>query len=84
MQKKWIRVVVDVGMGIGVVTLPWYVSAVLLIGLIVYYPLYIEGLFFAFLFDTLYAQRYVFPFTALTITTAFLLVTYFVKTRIRR
>ena len=83
MQKTWIRIVVDIAMGIAVLTLPWYVSAVLLVALILYFPLYIEGLLFAFLFDTLYARQLTFPYVALLLATIFVAIVYFVRTCIR-
>ena len=39
---------------ISVVTLPWWLSAVLLLVLTIYLSLYLEVLFFGFLFDAIY------------------------------
>ncbi len=83
MQTPLARILVDIGMFVGVLVLPWYISVLALVGLIVYYPVYIEGLFFAFLFDTLYSSQLTFPFTALTIASVFVLIVFFVRTRIR-
>ena len=67
-----------------VLVLPWWISIISLAGLTIYLSFYIEVLFFGFLFDTLYSVGPFFPYTGLTIATAFLLITMFVKTRIRR
>jgi hypothetical protein len=66
-----------------VTMLPWWVSTAVLIGLTIYFPYYLEVLFFGFLFDTLYASSYRFPYTGLTVAVVFLLVTMLVRTRIR-
>jgi len=66
-----------------VVVLPWLVSIFLLVGLSIYFPLYLEVLFFGFLFDTLYSARYGFPYTGLSLATLFLLVTIVARTRVR-
>lgn len=83
MRPSTKRVIIDICVFIGALILPWWLSVILIIGCIVYFPVYIEALFIAFLFGTLYATRYEFPQTALLVTTAFLLVTMFVRTRIR-
>ena len=69
---------------ISVTTLPWWISALILIGLTIYFPFYLEGLFFGFLFDTLYSTRLASPYTGLTLATIFLLLTMLAKTQIRR
>ncbi len=84
MQKTWMRVIADIVAGIAVVTLPWYVSMVLIVVLIVYYPLYIEALFLAFLFDILYARQLTFPYTALSLAAILVLAVSFIRPRIRR
>ena len=66
-----------------VVILPWWVSAILLALLTIYFPFYIEVLFFGFLIDTLYSVQNNFPYNALTLAFVFLLVTMFVRTQIR-
>ena len=68
---------------ISVMVLPWWISVIILIGLTVYLKLYIEIIFFGFLFDVMYPARYVFPLTFLSCATIFLLVVMFVKTHIR-
>ena len=67
-----------------VVVLPWWLSAVLLFGLTLYLPFYLEVVFFGFLLDTLYSIDFSFPFIYLSIATMFLFVTVLLKTQIRR
>ena len=61
--------------------LPWWLSAIILIGLTIYIPLYLEVLFFGFLFDTLYSASK--GHVALISATIFILVVTFIRTRIR-
>ncbi len=68
---------------IAVLTLPWYISALLIAGLMIYFPVYVEGLFFAVLFDTLYAVHFQFPDILLISVTVFLGIVFFVRTYIR-
>ena len=83
MNKSALRVLFFIIVLITVVTLPWWLSAILLVGLTIYFPLYIEVLFFGFLFDTLYSAGLTFPYTALTIAFIFLMIVFFIKTQIR-
>ncbi len=62
-----------------VLTLPWWLSALVLAALTVFVLNYVEVMFFGFLFDTLYSSRHI-GFLAATI---FLIVVLFVKSRIR-
>ena len=82
MQKPVVRAILFFVMFGLVATLPWWLSAVALFALTIYFSLYLEVLFFGFMFDTLYGARG-FPHTALTLATAFLLVVTFVRVRIR-
>ncbi len=83
MKMPIIRIITFIITLVLVLTLPWWVSVVLLLGLTIVFPLYLEVLFFGFLFDTLYSSRHGFPYTALTIVFVFLILVSFVKTRIR-
>ena len=67
-----------------VVVLPWWISTTILAVLTIYLPLYVEVLFFGFLFDTLYSVDSTFPYLGLTLATAILLIVMFVNTKIRR
>ncbi len=62
---------------------PWWITVPILIGLSIYYPLYLEVLFFGFLFDALYSVNYEFPYTGLTSAFVLLMLILFVRTRIR-
>lgn len=70
-------------MYIVVVIVPWWLSAVLLFGLTVYFSNYVEVLFFGFLFDVLYASQFPMPFLGLLIATVFLMAVILIKTQIR-
>ena len=83
MKTPFGRAICFVVMFIAVVTLPWWVSAVLLAAATIYFPYYLEVLFLGFLFDTLYASRVGFPHEALLTAFVFFLVVSFVRTRIR-
>ena len=83
MTKPLVRGTLFILLLILVIVLPWWLSAIILICLTIYIPFYLEVLFFGFLFDTLYAPRFVFPYSGLTISTIFLVTVMFVRTRIR-
>jgi len=67
-----------------VVILPWWLSTLLLFGLTIYLPFYLEVLFFGFLLDLLYSPSFSFPYIGLTFATVLLLIIMFIKTQIRR
>jgi len=82
-MKTWQRVVLFVLVYIAVLTLPWWLSAVLLAGLTVFVPMYVEALFFGFLFDTLYASKFSFPYLALSIAFCLLVIVTFARPYVR-
>lgn len=84
MNSPLLRVVGFVLVFILVVVLPWWLSAIILITLTAYLPFYLEVVFFGFLIDALYTIQYSFPYIGLVTATVFLLITMFVKTRIRK
>jgi hypothetical protein len=73
------RVILFVFVLVVVLVLPWWISVVVLMGLTIYLPFYPEVLFFGFLFDTLYGRNQ----TGLISATILLIITMFVRTRIR-
>lgn len=77
------RIIAFVLMFIAVVVLPWWLSALLLVTATIYFSLYLEVLFFGFLFDTLYSAQVHFPYNALTAGLVLFLVVSFVRTRVR-
>jgi hypothetical protein len=83
MHTPLARTLIDIAAFICLLVLPWYVTAALLAGLTIYFPLYLEALFFGFFFDTLYASRYGFPYIGLLVSLAFLVAVLAVRTRIR-
>ena len=83
MSSIFIRILIFFLTLIFVVVLPWWISTLVLIGLTIYFSLYIEVLFFGFLFDILYLVKSDFPYMSLSIATIFLLLVILVKTQIR-
>ncbi|MCX6702123.1 MAG: hypothetical protein NTX96_02950 [Candidatus Zambryskibacteria bacterium] len=83
MNISYIRILIFILTFILVVMLPWWISILVLAGLTIYFPLYLEVLFFGFLFDALYSVKYNFPYTGLTIALVFLVIVLFIKTRIK-
>jgi hypothetical protein len=73
------RIIIDILIFIAVLTLPWWLSVAILVASTIYFPFYLEVLFFGFLFDTLYGRSYVGILSALIL----LVVVMFVRTRIR-
>ena len=84
-MKTWQRILLFVSMYICVLVLPWWLTVIVLAGLTIYLHLYLEVVFFGFLFDTLYATKYsnTFFHFGLLSATVFLLLVMFVKTKIR-
>jgi len=76
-----IRILVFIAAFIVLVVLPWWVSMVVLLGLTIYFPFYLEVLFFGFLFDVLYPAQ--FNYLGLILATILLIIVLFVKTRLR-
>ncbi len=83
MSSTPIRIIIFIIVFALVVVLPWWISILILLALTIYFPLYLEVLFFGFLFDTLYSVHFNFPYTGLSLTAVFLLITIFFKTQIR-
>jgi len=83
MHTPLARILIDLAALICILVLPWYLTVALLAGLTIYFPLYLEALPFGFLFDTLYASRYAFPYVGLLVSLIFLILVLFVRTRIR-
>lgn len=82
-STSYLRFALFWGVLIAVLVLPWWLSIfVLLVGTI-YFPLYLEILFFGFLFDTLYSGFRNFPHTGLFLALLFLVLVLFAKTRVR-
>ena len=84
MNTPAIRIILFIIVYLAVTVLPWYFTVLILAGFTIYFPLYIEVLFFGFLYDMLYAQKYTFPYEGLILATVFLIVTLFVKANIRK
>ena len=83
MKTSLARVIFFILTFVAIIVLPWWLSAALLVAETIYFSWYLEVLFFAFLFDTLYSPTFHFPLNALTVAFVFLLIVSFIKTRIR-
>jgi len=83
MNLIFIRILIFVLTLVFVVVLPWWISVLILVGLTVYFSLFLEVLFFGFIFDVLYLVKSNFPYTGLSIATIFLLLVILIKTQIR-
>jgi hypothetical protein len=84
MNKPVIRIVLFFAMYACVVVLPWWLSTWALILLTLYFPLYLEVMFFGFVFDTLYSVDYSFPYRGLTFATIFIILVLAARTQIRK
>lgn len=73
------RTIIDISVFVAILVLPWWLSAVILFILTIYFSFYLEVLFFGFLFDTLYGHSH----TGMLISLVFLVVVIFIKTKIR-
>lgn len=78
-MKIWQRVLLFAVVWVCVLTLPWWLSAILLSAMTIIVPIYLEALFFGFLFDTLYSSNHAGLISAMVL----LLVVMFARTRIR-
>lgn len=84
MNILFLRLIIFVLVSVLIIVLPWWLSVLLLIGLTVYFHFYPEVIFFGFLIDALYTVQYSFPYVGLVTATIFILITMFVRTRIRK
>ena len=78
-MKTWQRVLLFVAVYILALVLPWWLTALVLVGLTIYLPTYVEVIFFGFLLDTLYSNQHIGLFSA----TIFLIIVLLVKSRVR-
>lgn len=80
-MKIWQRTLLFLAVYVCVLVLPWWLTAVILVGLSIYVPFYVEVVFFGFLFDTLYNATN--GHKGLIVATIFILIISFVRTRVR-
>ena len=78
-MKNWQRILLFVAVYILALVLPWWLTALVLFGLTVYLPTYIEVVFFGFLLDTLYSGQHIGVISA----TIFFILVLIIKSRIR-
>ncbi len=82
-QKPAFRTFLFFAVFLMLMTLPWWATLIVIFVLNFLLPMYLEALFYGFIFDTLYSQNFSLPYTYLTLATALLIVTIFIKDRIR-
>lgn len=69
---------------LSVLYMPWWLTLLFTIGLAFYYPLYLEIIFFGFIFDHLFLASRQVPYLTLGITAFILIVISFIRVNIRR
>jgi hypothetical protein len=77
--NTFFRTLIDITVFVCILVFPWWLSVIIVVSLTIYFPFYLEVLFFGFIFDTLYGQNH----TGLIIATIFLASVMFARTRIR-
>lgn len=83
MKTPILRVLLFIATLAIVVIVPWWISMPLLVAFGIYFPLYIEIMFFGLLFDSLYSSGFRFPFPFLTASFVLLVASVMIKSRIR-
>jgi hypothetical protein len=84
MNSTMERIALFIAVFLSIAFLPWWLSLVIMVALAFYYPLYIEIIFFGFIFDTLFLSSYKFPFASLIATTIILVLIVAIRKHIRR
>lgn len=84
MNSTVIRLIVFVSVFLSIVFLPWWATLIYLIGLAFYFPLYLEIIFFGFLFDHLYLASKHSPYKTLVLTAVVLVVISLIRNQIRK
>ena len=84
MNTTVVRLIIFISVFLSIVFLPWWLTLIYLIGLAFYFPLYLEIVFFGFLFDHLFLASKSSPYKALILTAVVLIVITFIRNQIRR
>ncbi len=84
MHTTVVRLIIFVAVFLSVVFLPWWLTLAFLLALAFYFPLYLEIIFFGFLFDHLFLASTKFPYMALTLTAVILVIISFIRMNIRK
>lgn len=84
MNTTFVRLGLFISVFLSIVFLPWWLTLVFLVTLAIYFPLYIEIIFFGFLFDNLYLVSNKFPYVSLVLTTLVLIIILFARKHVRK
>lgn len=77
------RLIIFLVLFLFVVVLPWWLAVPLVGFFMIYFPLYLEAVFLAFVYDSLYSSQFYFFNSWLFFATVLLLFLVFVKSFIR-
>jgi hypothetical protein len=84
MNTTTVRLLLFVAVFLSIVFLPWWLSLLVMVSLAYYFPLYIEIIFFGFIFDSLFLASYKFPYVSLIATAVILVLIISIRKHIRR
>ena len=84
MNTTVVRLLIFVSVFLSIVFLPWWLTLIYLIGLAFYFQLYLEIVFFGFIFDHLFLSSRETPYKALILTTVILAIIIFIRNQIRK
>ena len=78
------RIIFDICIFFGIFFMPWWLSAILILASIVYFPLFVESVVLGFLFDILYRpSRTLISFSSL-ISLILVVLVFYIKTKVRK
>ncbi|MES3004609.1 MAG: hypothetical protein V4690_00685 [Patescibacteria group bacterium] len=84
MNSKRLRMLAGVVLLISITFVPWWVSFLLMLAAVVYFYLYVEVLFLAFLLDLVYSPVSTFPYALLCTAFVVLVLSVLIKSTIRK
>lgn len=84
MNSTMERLLMFIGVFLSIVFLPWWLSLLVMVVLAFYFPLYIEIIFFGFIFDNLFLASNKFPYASLIATTIILVLIITIRKHIRK
>lgn len=84
MNTTTVRLLLFVTVFLSIIFLPWWLSLLVMVALAFYFPLYIEIIFFGFIFDSLFLSSYKFPYASLIATAVILVLILSIRRHIRK
>lgn len=84
MNSTTVRLLLFMAVFLSIVFLPWWLTLGVMAGMAFYFPLYIEIIFFGFLFDSLYLASQKFPYASLVATVVILIFIVAIRKHIRK